>query len=132
MKRISDYIKESYNFRLGGSQRKGFDQTEVKTFKELEKGDVYYVWTDDYDKDVYFERTLVKDPYKEGNTLKLQYDEVCQFENYIFNNDISNTYACGDDRWKDSRWVIATTFKELEEVVKDKFGANIDKEKVLK
>ena len=27
MKSFSEYIKESYSFRLGGSQKKGFDQT---------------------------------------------------------------------------------------------------------
>ena len=42
MKSFEQYIKESYSFRLGGSQRKGFDQTEKKSFEELKPGDVFY------------------------------------------------------------------------------------------
>ena len=46
MKSFSEYIKEAYNFRLGGSQQKGFEQTKVKTLAELEKGDICYVYSD--------------------------------------------------------------------------------------
>ena len=42
MKSFSEYLKEAYSFRLGGSQQKGFEQNKVKSFKELEKGDTIY------------------------------------------------------------------------------------------
>ena len=42
MKTFEQYIDEAYNFRLGGSQQKGFEQTKVKTFSELERGDDIY------------------------------------------------------------------------------------------
>ena len=47
MKSFSEYIKEAYNFRLGGSQKKGYDQT--KKFEDLEIGDTVFVY-DKYDK----------------------------------------------------------------------------------
>ena len=45
MKSFSEYIKEAYSFRLGGSQQKGFDQNvEAKNMSELKVGDeVYFV-----------------------------------------------------------------------------------------
>ena len=43
MKSFNEYIEESYNFRLGGSQQKGFEQNKpLKTFAELEEGDKMY------------------------------------------------------------------------------------------
>ena len=39
MKSFNEFLKESYSFRLGGSQQKGFDQNNQKTFAELEEGD---------------------------------------------------------------------------------------------
>ena len=39
MKTCSQYIDEAYSFRLGGSQNKGFGQTEIKSFGELTEGD---------------------------------------------------------------------------------------------
>ena len=44
MRTFEQYIDEAYNFRLGGSQQKGFNQEESKTFEELEDGDVLYVY----------------------------------------------------------------------------------------
>ena len=51
MRTFEQYIEEAYNFRLGGSQKKGFDQTKAKLFKELEKGDIIYWYNKTYDLD---------------------------------------------------------------------------------
>ena len=40
MKSFEQYISESYSFRLGGSQKKGFNQAKV--LNQLEEGDVFY------------------------------------------------------------------------------------------
>ena len=42
MRTFEQYIEEAYSFRLGGSQKKGFDQNGVKTFRKLEEGDIIY------------------------------------------------------------------------------------------
>ena len=44
MKSFSEYIKEGYSFRLGGSQKKGYVQLTEKTLLNLEKGDEIYHW----------------------------------------------------------------------------------------
>ena len=41
MKSFSEYLKESYGFRLGGSQKRGFNQQPL-TFKDLKRGDEVY------------------------------------------------------------------------------------------
>jgi len=35
-------LKESVDFRLGGRNKKGFNQTKYKSFRDLEKGDIIY------------------------------------------------------------------------------------------
>ena len=42
MKTFEQYIRESVDFRLGGNQQKGFEQTNYKSFAELKKGDKFY------------------------------------------------------------------------------------------
>ena len=46
MKSFSEYIKESYNFRLGGSQKKGFNQT--KMLGEATEGDWIFIFYTKY------------------------------------------------------------------------------------
>jgi len=41
MLNFEQYLKEAFNFRLGGSQQKGL-QKALKTFAELEEGDTFY------------------------------------------------------------------------------------------
>jgi len=40
MKTFEQYIKEAVDFRLGGSQQKGYDK--AKTFAELKEGDEFF------------------------------------------------------------------------------------------
>lgn len=47
MRTFEQYLKEAYNFRLGGKANKG---NLVKTFKELEKGDEIYFYNVDLNK----------------------------------------------------------------------------------
>ena len=60
MKTLEQFIKEAYNFRLGGSQWKGFDQTEYKTFDELEDGDTFYYASLQSDKDSLWKNKFYK------------------------------------------------------------------------
>ena len=46
MRTFEQYIDESYSFRLGGSQKKGFDQTKAKTIDDVKVGDVIYFYYD--------------------------------------------------------------------------------------
>ena len=52
MKTFSEYISEAVDFRLGGSKNKGDNAELNKTFEELEKGDVIYLWNFDENNDV--------------------------------------------------------------------------------
>ena len=47
MKSFSDYLSEAYSFRLGGSQRKGFDAISFNTLKNRDF--FYMVYNDDED-----------------------------------------------------------------------------------
>lgn len=44
MKTFKQYIEETVDFRLGGSANKGVKEYIGKTFRELEIGDVVYIW----------------------------------------------------------------------------------------
>ena len=60
MKSFSEYIKEAYSFRLGGSQKKGFEQTKQKAFKELEQDEFVFKFdTDDRIKDATIKAWMV-------------------------------------------------------------------------
>ena len=84
MKSFSEYIKEAYNFRLGGSQQKGFEQTKKKTFDELEKGDNIYRCHIDFD--------------------ELKYAEICTFERIdrLKNNEFTIHYKKKNDPRSDN------------------------------
>ena len=68
MKLFSEYIKESYSFRLGGSQQKGYGQARVKTFAELKNGDEIYYWSSNADKAKLYTITGI-DVNKNGDTI---------------------------------------------------------------
>ena len=74
LKDIEDHtINESYSFRLGGSQKKGFDQTKKKTFAELEKGDNLYRCHIDYDKLKEAEICTFNEITREGGIIEIHY-----------------------------------------------------------
>ena len=130
MKSFSEYIKEDYSFRLGGSQQKGFDQTEAKTFAELEKGDAVYQWIDWYWKSYKFcfKRALGSKKYITNgtwNVLQLYCDGL-RFNIPNVNVDESCYYK----NEKDNRFVLATSFKELQCTVKKEFNIDIDEKSV--
>ena len=48
MKTFSKFLEEAYNFRLGGSSKKGFEQTKYKTFADLALDEFFYEVCNNY------------------------------------------------------------------------------------
>ena len=110
-------IDEAYNFRLGGSQKKGFEQNKVKTFNELKRGDKFYFWNV---KSSLSEFTLDKDLYIKGDEFRLGCNGSAYYYGYV--EDIDKSYSCS----KNDAWVIATNFEVLCEIAKEKFDIILD------
>ncbi len=68
MKTFSEFLKESVDFRLGGSQNKGDNVELIKTFEELKRGDVIYLWNFDENNDI-----ELKEPRTIISTQKTKY-----------------------------------------------------------
>lgn len=129
MKSFSEYIRESVDFRLGGKRQNGFEQNNAKSFAELKKGDVFYLWTDTGPESC--ECTLIADPFPEKNDNVL-YLDVNYNRHYIWLDDTNKSCSYCDSKMTDSIWAVATSFEELYDVVEDKFGVKIDKNKMEK
>ena len=67
---FEQYVNEAYSFRLGGSQNKGYDQNEVKTFGELVRGDDLYIGY----KDKILVCTFLELRNDKENQIKFTYD----------------------------------------------------------
>ena len=120
MKKFSEYIKESYSFRLGGSQKKGFDQKATKTFAELEIGDTFYWWSNLMSNGKIYEYVLTSKTYiYKKNYVRLPYTD--KHELWIYRNDKYKEYSFSDE----TQWCIATSVERLVEVVKDEFDKDI-------
>ena len=126
MKSFSEYIKEAYSFRLGGSQKKGFDQNKAKTLAELKKGDKFYYWNLGKEIDAYI---LMTDPYVyKDKFIKLQYgkefvDGTC----WIYKEDVDKEYSFDPE----IKWFIATSADILINAVYDEIGEDIKNCKVV-
>ena len=108
MKSFSEYIKEAYNFRLGGSQQKGFDQNEVKTFGELEEGDIFYLYT--IETRTAWKRTFIE-LRKEDAREKILYRTDRHGGRYYIN--IDGTDNENKSIYNDNRFYIVATDEHL-------------------
>ena len=130
MRSFEQYIDESYSFRLGGSQNKGYEQNEVKikTFNELEEDDTFYFWNSsrgEYANEYLFEKL-------ERNYTNLKYSAKIVYKN-VLEEDFPFKLISKDaldstisfPRSTNAKWCIATSFEELVKTVKEKFGINI-------
>lgn len=127
MKTFEQYIKETADFRLGGSQKRGFNQKGFKTFDKLEEGDKFYVWISNDEKEVLemtFSSTYDDSGDKNYITLETSEDEPFQ----INRNDFESSVSYGKS--KENNWCVATTFDELQETVKRMYGVKIEKENI--
>ena len=127
MKSFSEYIKESYSFRLGGSHQKGFDQNKPKTFAQLEKGDLIFSWNTGAPADtagVYTIYNIRKWEHSrdDGIDIELYVDE---YGHYTIRNDeeINSDISIQDN----GTLFISTNIEKLIEVVEDEQGFKITK-----
>lgn len=125
MKSFSEYLKEAVDFRLGGCQKKGFDQSKVKSFRDLEKGDVFYFWNKNMGETAR-ERCF---SYKiEGPTYSnLYYDSNGGEFTVIHTKQLDDSFALPSKTSIDagSVWCEATSFEELKELVKETFKIDV-------
>ena len=128
MKSFSEYIKESYNFRLGGSQKKGYGQAKEKTFAELEDGDKLYSWSS---------MATNIDFYQIGKISKIKHSSYApsKMNFYVRSYGNDTIWVSFDDskqmntlyKTDDSESLcIATSFEELQKRVKEIFNFNIE------
>ena len=126
MKSFKQFIEERYSFRLGGSQKKGFDQNGFKTLDKLVEGDKFYVWISNDEKEVLEMtfRTFV-DYFSDKNYMEI---ETAEDEPFCINKrDFRSSVSYGETQ---NKWCVATTFDELQETVEREFGVKIEKENI--
>ena len=119
---IDSTVNESYNFRLGGSQKKGFNQ--IKRFSDLNKGDMFYFWNSGFGNQAK-EYCLEKmgDYYsKDSITMTYTYG-VGRCSVYLPSKDLDNTVSTPDSTLIE--WCIATSFEELVSTVREKYNIEI-------
>jgi len=127
MKTFEQYIKETADFRLGGSQKKGFNKNKFKTFDKLEEGDKFYVWVSNDEKEV-LEMTFSL-TYDDPNVKNYITLETSEDEPFLINrDDFESSFSYGE--LKGNNWCVATTFDELQETVKRMYGVKIEKENI--
>ena len=136
MKSFSEYIKESYSFRLGGSQQKGFDQNKIKTITQLEKGDIFYWFYRDFQghasHDKAFKRKvnyITVDEFNKKLTISFSYSgrtESCLLKEL---DDFDITFY---ERSNDIGLWCATTDEDLFiETLNSKYDANLTSEDII-
>ena len=116
-------LEESYNFRLGGSQKKGFDQK--KSFADLERGDTFYFWNShlgDESKEYILTTKEIAGHESKYYRLYYQYKGESDWD-AILKTDIDKSYELPANG--DSQWCYATTFEELQYLVKERFNIDI-------
>ena len=122
MRSFDEYIKESYSFRLGGSQQKGFEQNKVKTFAELTERDVIFYWSKNYlDKTKIIEYPILRIE-KSKDEIDFYYDK--KYENFCIDvsaDDFNNTIY-----FTEYGTCCATSYEELAKGVEDKFDVRIN------
>ena len=123
MKSFSEYIKEAYNFRLGGSQRKGFGQTEGKPFEKIQVDDTIYFVAKYYDSQAHDAKVTNAEFVQRG--LKLHFEILDNEHNATFISKSAFLKFIGNE-WKpdskvlncgsyisDNFWVISTDIEAL-------------------
>ena len=124
---------ESYNFRLGGSQKKGFEQNvPLKKFNELEVNDYYYHWT-----------SALPEEARRVKVLNISYyNDRLRIETKIYGTRsidfISKESASRTCYWYDSKnidnetisYVYATSFEEVQDKVKELFNINLTEKSI--
>ena len=132
MRTFEQYIDEAYNFRLGGSQKKGFNQP--KMFGDLEEGDVFYYAM--YDKRVEFNNAAY---YIRQYTFYKREKEIYETKTRLFitikgntntfftipNRNLDSTLSVGETQDL-CRHIISTDknefFKELNKATKGEYS----------
>ena len=117
MRTFEQYIDEAYSFRLGGSQKKGFDQKQ--TFNELKVGDKVYQFAKGY-KHVY-EYTLQSKPEVMGNNVYMHF--LGDFKLAYNYSDRDKEYSIVDHQYYN---VFATSYDVLRDVMKKECYVNVD------
>ena len=128
MKTFKEYIEESYNFRLGGSQKKGFDQnsqTEYKTFNELEDGDKFYAWWGVNDFPIVYEYTFKASYDYTAEELKI--DNSAREIITMPKQDADSTVSYEQGHYKHC---ISTNIPDMQKVLKNEFNVDIEEIKV--
>ena len=123
-KKAKEKLDESYNFRLGGSQKKGFDQN--KSFADLEPGDMFYAWgytnSPSVDKTVAEEYTVVStESLKNFLNINFHDKNWGDFRVQIPIEDIDASFYENDDLTK----VYSTSFEELQTRIESEWKFNI-------
>ena len=118
MRTFEEYVKESYNFRLGGSQKKGFNQQ--LTFGQLEKGDTIYHFGGSQLYAVTFlslEYDKMKKEYSLYYTFK---NQMADHYSLIFTEEIKDKHiAYQQDN------ITSTSLEELFDAVKKRYDKNL-------
>ena len=120
LKEIEDEIGESYNFRLGGSQKKGFNQP--KTFIDIEPGDKIYEWDIMMDDGIAYEYEILRKRKSNNGFLRLYYGKDDESDYALIDNDDVNETCV---TLKKAISCKATTKEELIATVKKEFDHDI-------
>ena len=116
-----EFIEEAYNFRLGGSQQKGYGQARVKTFGELEEGDEFYKWT--WTTKEYAYKYAVKKVEKFDNGDTFIYFDEGKYDYILIHYNYNKTVKFV----RSGAYVYATNEDDLREAVKKEYHSDIKK-----
>ena len=118
-------VDESYSFRLGGSQKKGFNQTKYKSFAELKKGDVIYEF--DSEEESAYEhifRELTDDDI--AITIKTTSAFGSNHLFTIYKDSLDDSFSINENI------CLATSEEQLLDVVKREFDVEIKDEDIAR
>ena len=124
MRTFEQYIDESYSFRLGGSQKKGYVKIEEpKTFAELEPGDVYYI---------YFGESLHDQKTEKYKIYRI--DDTKYYRGLVYSEN-GSTFSIpkaevNSNVYLGSILVAATTFEDLQKAAKRYYHEDITEDDV--
>ena len=125
MKTFKQYIEEAVDFRLGGNKKKGFDQSKVKSFRDLEKGDVIYEF--DSETEEAYEQLF----------QELEIDATATIKT-INAFGFENSYIIDKKALDDSFYIfqkfhcLATTEEELVDIAKKEFGVKLEDDDIAR
>ena len=130
MKTFKQFIDEAYNFRLGGSQKKGFNQPT--RLCDMSKGDTFYWWFgkdyigefEFYKAEVIKNEKVVKIFFTDEASMNISLDG---YEDFVYTNKYPSP-----DGTKPLRYAMSTSLQLLIKTVKEKFGVELKEDYVGK